>query len=195
MDRATKRKVTAGLPALHPEARHSIDLANAGRDRNDALVEDKIQKDKATVAPDGAVPTTSQEAQLARVLATSEVKARLLHCNPNFHFEVSRSDPDKTGIYILENKDGASSKRFICGMETHYQPEFSIREDTVQRVPDPRNPGEWLNVPVITVEKFRGWRTVLARLLRERLITESQIEQYFKVSQGRSSANWQLFTR
>lgn len=192
---ATNGKVTAGLPALKPEARSTLDSAHEGKDRNDALVTEKIQRDSSTVAPDGGVPTTSFEAQLARILTTAEVKAKLLACNPNFYFEVSKADPEKTGIYILENKDGVTSKRFICGMETHVQPEFSIRQDTMQRVPDPKNPGEWLDVPVLTVEKFRGWRTVLARLLRERLITESQIEAHFKVSRGRSSANWQLFTR
>jgi hypothetical protein len=139
---------------------------------------------------DGGISTANALAQLGRPMSSADVIARLKRMNPNLHFEVAIMDRTKMGVYVLTGE----GKRFICGMEHGYMPEFSYQHTSPRRTPDPDNPGNWLTVQVISGET-RGWRTVLARLLRERLITLPQIERYFNPAYGRSSERWQRATR
>lgn len=133
-----------------------------------------------TIADDAGRNVTNQE-QAGRWLAPLKLKRALKQLNPNFHFEIAHGDPSKTGIYL---NDGVSNQgtlyhglRFICGMESGYSPEFSIRIE--------KN-GEM-------TKEVRGWRTVLATLIRSRLIEKYETETLFKIHSGRDSENWQKF--
>lgn len=140
---------------------------------------------------DGDISTANSLAQLGRPMSSADVITRLKRMNNNLHFERAIADPKLMGIYLIRSEE--PKKRFVCGMEAGYMPEFSVQHTKQKRVPDPDNPGRWLSVPEISGET-RGWRTVLARLLRNRLITMPQIDRYFNPSYGRSSERWQRLT-
>jgi hypothetical protein len=78
-------------------------------------------------------------------------------------------------------------------MERKLSPEFSVRHSKVEHVPDPDVSGHWQKVQTF-VDETRGWRTVLARLLHAKLITEPQINRYFGSFMTRDSKNWQSLT-
>lgn len=185
-------RVTAGLPALTPGLRHAITKARMGRFESDQRLKDHIARESETTSPDGEIDTTSYAQQLGRPFSAAELQRRLKWCNPNLVFEVSLSDVTKTGIYILENQDGKTERRFVCGMMSGVSPERSIRVPKSKKIPNPDNEGEWVNVDVIS-EEIRGWRTVLARLLVSKLITQAQIDRNFPPHDG-VSCNWQKLT-
>jgi hypothetical protein len=187
-------RVTAGLPSLTPGLRGAIFRSRLQREMSRQRLLDHIGRESSTTAPDGAIDTTSPEAQLGIPLSVAEMQKRLLLCNSNFHFEISLHDSTKMGIYILENRDGVTSKRFLCGMMNSVMPERSIRVPKQKSVPSPKygEDGAWQTIGVIDVE-IRGWRTVLAMLLRSKLITQAQIEKFWPLSSGQSK-NWQKLT-
>lgn len=154
---------------------------------------DEIARCEATVDSDGSFDTTDLMVQMGRPLTSQELRARLAKLNSNLQFELSPGDKSKMGVYVIENRDGQTVKRFVCGMESGFSPEFSVRHFKVKRVPDPYQPNAWREVREFYRET-RGWRTVLARLLRERLLTLPQIEVAFDTLGGRDSQNWQRLT-
>lgn len=144
------------------------------------LVTFQDQRKAETIAEDAGRDVTNSE-QAGRWMAPLKLKRAIKQLNPNLSFEVAHGDPSKTGIYFC---DGVSNEgtlyhglRFICGMETGYSPEFSIRIE--------KN-GEM-------AKEVRGWRTVLATLIRSRLIEKYETETLFKIHFGRESENWQKF--
>ncbi len=189
--------VTAGAPAVTSQIRQRRMVQERTRHLSNLELAEQAERDSVTVAPDGDIDTTNGAAQVGRSMTSDQVKKRLLKCNGNFWFEISAADSSKIGIYVIENRPDTlgimqKDKRFVVGMQNGWMPEFSIRHFKEKQVPA----GD--NVNWETKKEFaretRGWRTVLARLLKERLITAPQIEAYFKVSQGRSSQMWQAIT-
>lgn len=185
--------VTAGIPSLTPERRGSISALRAHREKSRLLLKDEIGRNENTVTSDGGINVCSSVEQMGRPMFATQITSRLRRCNSNLSFETSKADPSKVGIYLIENRDGKVEKRFICGMESGISPEFSIRHHKDTRVPDPDVPGHWQTVRTFDRET-RGWRTILARLLRSGIITQPQIDQFFNPAVGRSSRNWQLLT-
>ena len=155
-----------------------------------------VQQEQAPLTPDGAGMRLDQtEQRMGRPLSSGQFKKRLLKCNQNFHFEVSKADSTKIGIYLVTEVRGIPGIRdykdrlFICGMENGISPEFSIIEAEVKGIPDPEAPDgmKWINT--MKCER-RGWRSVLAALLRGRFITLPQIDKYFEADKGRESQRW-----
>lgn len=166
------------------EAERQLQLAN-------------IANSEVTVAPDGAIATTSLAAQLGTPLSSTELIRRLERCNPKLLFEVSRNFPDHGGIYVVENRPDETGalrtvKRFVVGTTHPFMPERSVRHMKPKREVDPNNPGQWMESHTFEKET-RGWRTVLRALLAERLITKQQIEKHFP-PEGGISQNWQRLT-
>lgn len=188
-------RVTAGLPGLTPRIRNERDIVENTRDLSSRAMLQQRENDAFTVASDGGIDTTNIMAQMGRPLASTEVISRLRRMNANLVFEISMSDSSKYGIYAMELRADpvtglfGNRKRFICGMESGYQPEFSVRHYREKEVPDATAIGHWRKEKIFTRET-RGWRTVLMRLLKERLISEAQIQRYFD-SPSRPSRNWQ----
>ena len=180
-----RERVTAGLPSLTPAKRERITRRGASREQSDRLLEGEYRNLASTTAPDAGYDTGDPLQQVGRPLERAELQRRLLRCNRNLHFEISLQDPTKSGIYLLK-PDG---KQFICGFESGVSPEFSVRHFEKERVPDPQSPGEWRFVRKF-VRETRGWRTVLLRLLRMRVVTLPAIEANFAPQQGRQSYNW-----
>lgn len=150
---------------------------------------DQAARDAATVDPDNGSQVTDTLAQVGRPLDAPEVQRRLLLLNPNLIFERSRACPEKTGIYLPAPSSPyhPEGRRFICGMESCWMPEFSVRHTRQETGLDN-------SLHLVMDGETRGWRTVLARLIRERLITLPQAERAFALTRGRSSRNWQMVT-
>ena len=189
---ARNRGETAGLPALTPGLRSVITKAGIDAERNRQLLKDDIGRESATVARDGDLDVTSKDQQIGLPMSASEIKRRLLLCNPNLHFEISIHDASKTGIYVMRNNEGKLEKQFVCGMMSGLSPERSVRVHKWTKIPNPDNSGEWLQVKTIQSE-IRGWRTILGILLRCKFVTQPQIDRLFPTSDGKSQ-NWQLIT-
>lgn len=124
---------------------------------------------------DGTTPTDMLEAQIGRPMHHSDIHKRLLKLNPNLYFEEARTGKH-FGIYLVDSKYSATQgKRYLFGMEKGYSPEFSVRRTDEK--------GE-------LVGETRGWRTVLARLIRMQFIPVDATERAFAVHYGRSSKKW-----
>lgn len=179
-------RMTAGVPSLLPQRRRRLDTVCRTRDTDRRNLRQKIERERITTAPDGGRPVTSIEAQLGRPMTSQQVSQKLSRLNSNLHFERSLSDPTKMGIYLL-----GETKRFICGMEFGFMPEFSVRHSEQIEVPSPSLDGTKEKVDRI-VRETRGWRTVLARLVRAGIIRLAEAEKAFAFS--RDSKNWKELT-
>jgi hypothetical protein len=167
------RGTTAGIPGLSPLQRLIWDYRGAQRMKTQSLAKDASDKKEAAIAPDGDRPTTSPEAQLGRVMHSRDIIARLRKLNPNFIFERSNAMPSVMGIYHVVDGE----KRHIMGFEFGYSPEFTINHTNEE--------GE--------IEKqTRGWRMVVGRLIRARMITKTAAENAFNILPGPDSRNWHL---
>jgi hypothetical protein len=178
--------ITAGLPALSPELRGAISKIQEQRDRNRQLLKDEIKREASLTSSDASFDVTDKEQQMGRPLSRSELERRLLLCNKNFIFETSIMDSSKAGVYLLT----PTGKQFLCGYMNGVSPEFSIVVPEDKEIPDPDGTGEWQKVRGMKTE-VRGWRTVLAMLIKNRAITQVQADRVFETHLGRDSQNWQ----
>ena len=179
--------MTAGIPSLMPDKRRKWDVVTKTRHTDSQNLRDQIAKDSLTTAPDGDRPVTSLASQLGRPMTSQQVIEKLKKLNSSLHFEVSIADSTKVGIYRLSPE----GKKFICGMERGFMPEFSVRHGEDIEIPDPDLRGGSVKARRITRET-RGWRTVLARLVRAGLVRLSDVERCFAF--GRDSKNWKELT-
>ena len=171
----TKARVTAGIPGLLPEKRERADEFWAKRDYQHRLFADAEGRKQAAAAPDAGRPTHVKEAQRGIPLEGWLISSRLRKLNPNLHFEVSNADHTKLGVYI---RQPMQDKVFLVGMELETNPEFETR------VVDDKG---------ACVRTLRGWRTVLAKLIRAKVITEPGAFKLFGPP-SRDSENWATLT-
>ena len=155
---------------------------------------ENVRSKERTVASDGGLITTSLDRQWGTPMTSVELFQRLQRLNPNLIYEVTHTNERLAGIYRMrETVDDTGAVRLqkvlVCGMERGYMPERSVRVPRMERV---ATEDGFQMVPQFDHE-IRGWRTVLARLLHERLITLAQIEAAFPLADGHS-ANWQKLT-
>lgn len=168
----------------------ALDLAARNRQQHDMEVAAQMERDSITVAPDGQVDVTNPQAQMGRAMSSDLFIKKLKKLNPQLHFEVAINDHNLMGVYGPgENEYGTTTKAFICGMTHGWTPEFSIRLVETRQVPDGR--GGYQEVRMLRKE-VRGWRTVLARLIRAGRIGLSAAEKEFEINRGRDSQNWQI---
>lgn len=180
----------------HQQALRDQDRKEASRAEIIAANKDATTKALNIARPDGGVDVTKLEAQVGRPMHANQIKKILKGINPRFHFEESFKDHTKVGIYIIDNRKNPLTgkegyKRFICGMESGFMPEFTVEHVGYENRPSPDDPAVSVRVP-IHKDETRGWRKVIAKLLHERLLTQQQAEKHFKISQGRSSEKWQI---
>lgn len=162
-------------PALSPEKRFQGDKQNFLRAKQRAaFLEGESRKKAATVELDGR-SRTNKQAQLGHALPWYVITERLSKLNSSLIFEASRGDSTKMGIYVSDSRVQPEGKRFICGFEKGISPEFSIAEVDAS--------GE-------TKAIVKGWRTVLASLIKERLINATGAFLLFGPP-TRASKNWQ----
>jgi hypothetical protein len=151
----------------------------------DALQDAESKRLAAVEGKDGGVDTTSAQEQLGRPLTRQQIIDRLTRLNPNLRFFQSIKYPTIGAVYHYDgvtNLDDLiySGLRHIVGMEwTGLSPEFTVRKVADDRFGVKRMVGQ-----------IRGWRMVLQRLIKERLITIEGAEREFAISKGRDSQRW-----
>jgi len=172
-----KGKVTAGLPSLLPEHRGRISYQERQDFKQKAMLSDAEAKKQMLTAPDGDIPTTVLEAQLGRPMPSGEIVKRLQKLNPNLLFERSIADPTTMGIYVADSKV-TGGRRFLMGFESGFSPEYTVNgKDASGRY-----------------RETRGWRQIIARLVRLGHLNLAAAEQSFNIARGRQSHNWQTLT-
>lgn len=163
-------------------------FTDARKEKHHNAAEGAIAKQKSAVeGKDGSFLTTDPSAQLGRPLTRQQLIARLSKLNPNLVFEQSRNYPHMGAIYL---RDGISNmedidlnnrgRRHLVGMEwTGLSPEFTTRKIENDKFGKPQMKGQ-----------VRGWRTVLQRLIKSRLIGIAETERVFSIARGRESQRW-----
>lgn len=163
-------------------------FADANREKHHNAAEGALAKQREAVAGmDGDYLTTDSTAQLGRPLTRQQLIARLSKLNPNLIFEQSRNHQHIGAVYF---RDGLSNmedidhncrgRRHIVGMEwIGLSPEFTTRKIENDQFGKPQMKGQ-----------VRGWRTILARLIKERLIAVPDAERVFSIARGRDSKRW-----
>ncbi len=165
-------------------------------------VAEKIRREESTVAYDGATPLTDHEAMRGREMHIESIERLLLKMNPNLAFRMSKADPTKKGVYFIDPLnpvvfDPEVPGRFICGMDSGYDehrrkrpiPEHSMITTKVELIPDPTIKGHTRAVDTFDKEIRRGWLTILARLIHERLIPVEETKRLFEIDGG--GERWQ----
>lgn len=158
------------------------------KDKHRKAADSALAKQRDAVeGRDGDFLTTDSSVQLGRPLMRQVIIERLSKLNPNLIFEQSRNFPTMGAIYFrngisnLEDLDvNCRGRRHIVGMEwTGPSPEFTTRKIENDQFGRPQMKGQ-----------IRGWRTILARLIKERLITIPDAERVFSIARGRESQRW-----
>ena len=166
----------------------------------------EIRSNTITVESDAGRDVTNLLAQMGRPLTCQQVMDRLKLCNSNLVFEVSNADRTKMGVYVMRDvhlpTGGFEKKKvFLFGMENGFMPEFSVLHKAEAHLPNPALIGskektrevDWLKVNTFASET-RGWRTVLVRLLHQKLVTRYEIQKFFGWSPSKDSAKWHFQT-
>ena len=163
-------------------------MLDADREKHRKAATEALAKQHEAVAGrDGDFLTTDASAQLGRPLTRKVLIERLSKMNPNLVFEQSRNYPEIGAVYVLDPTanltdpdERCRGRRFIVGMEwTGLSPEFTTRKIEPDRWGNPQMKGQ-----------IRGWRTVLSRLIHERLIGIAAAERVFSIARGRASQRW-----
>jgi hypothetical protein len=178
-EHAGKASVTAGIPGLSPKRRDYITEYEFQQVYQRTCAQSYRSNEEKALASDGAIEDVTDWDQVVGIpLMGLRVISRLRKLNSNLWFEKSNSDSSKTGVYIIKNIMGIPVKQHICGMETDLNPEFSVR--VVGQDGTPKG-------------IIGGWRRVLMRLIKDKLITESGAFALFGPP-SRDSENWARFT-
>lgn len=187
---AARNKVVAGS-AVAPNSRHAADMFNIKRDYQKALRSDSESKAAASVRPDAGRDRTDADAQIGMPLHSDTFIKRLIQLNPNLWFEQANADPEKIGIYLLVPPDAVylEGKKFLFGFHKGVMPEFTLQEKN----PDYQTlDGETFTGGCKRIIR-QGYRTILMRLVRMKLICLPQVEVIFGPP-SHDSAFWACLT-
>lgn len=146
--------------------------------------EEAMRKDADAKSGDGDFATDCLDAVMGKPIHHLELMRRLYECNRNLYFELSPVT-NRFGIYISDpNGTGTREAPFAKlryltmtiarGMNPEFTPKILKDDNTLKSVE-------------------HGYRAVLARLLRQGYITDSQIIQHFGLP-SRSSLRWKNAT-
>jgi len=165
------------------------------REAEAAAIREKNQKDEATIPVDGDMDVTQELARLGKPMLRTTFVQRLKKLNAHLHYETSIRDSSIGGIYYVHPKpytDNGERRQFICRCETTFMPEFHIYKPRYEERPDPDIKGHMTKVPTVD-EMVWGWRTVLARLIRGRFLTQAAVDKEFGLP-SKDSSRWQMLT-
>lgn len=171
--------------------------------RDQAILHD-IHSNSITVSDDNGTDVSNLLAQMGRPLSAQEVIRRLKIINPSLIFELSIKYPNLYGIYINHQQRNATGgwdtvKTHICGMESGIMPEFSVLHKKKINVVDPDvfsgkqlprdEKAGWKEIDTFS-DETRGWRSVLIRLMKQKLITRYDVQRHFNWLPDRDSKKW-----
>lgn len=174
------------------QAREAIEFT---RHTHHAAEAAHLQRETAPLQPDAAgMDVTNAGERMGRPMSGWTLQQKLSKIRPFLVFERSNRDPSKTGIYLNSPNRDPSLHRghlmFVMGMESGVMPEFSIIEAEAHEVPDPEAVGG-ARLEMGMSREIRGWRSVLARLLKHGILSAHDVEKNFQISMGRDSERWQ----
>lgn len=185
------QRSSSTAPALSALQRAIADRKGYSLQRSIDTVSDQMERDAHYIAPDGDRPRDVKEAGIGKPMAGLEVQRILKTLCPSILFEDS---PVKGRIclnYVLRDEVLGQIKHNICSMERGLMPEFSILNVKEEQMMNKETGG------VQTLRKIdelnpetRGWRTVLAKLIRAGIIGSGTIEKAFGTP-THTSKKWQ----
>lgn len=186
-------RVMAGSP-LPPEIRAIKERSGYKKDYQKALVGDVRKKASDAIALDNGRPRTEYDRSIGCPITAETFMRRLLQLSSSFWFERANADKEKIGIYRLCEPclNYPEGKEFICGFHDGIMPEFALlsKEDDRSMI---NSDGE---TEVFTGEckvLRQGYRSILQRLVRARIISLPQVETLFGPP-SHDSAYWALLT-
>lgn len=168
--------------ALSPQERFKLDRQGYKREYQHALYDDAVSKNTAAIAPDNGRSRTEHDACIGMPLHSDTFISRLTKLNPSLWFERANADHEKMGVYLLVpiSIEYLEGKKFLFGFHIGIMPEF-----TLEKTPD--EDGEGVGI------LRQGWRTILMRLIRLRLISLEKAEVMFG-QPSFESAYWAVLT-
>lgn len=164
------------------------------------------QTANAVYLKDNDLSPANADRQIGQKMFASELELRLKKLSPNLLFEVNPFNATKKALYHVRRGEG---KVFICAYENGVMPEHSIMKVKEELVRDlsvgvpgaPLNrkdlpkhefvPGNgfvfddtvaplgFKKVLIPWGEYIRGWRTVTIRLVEQKIVTPTQVENIF----------------
>lgn len=175
-----RARVTAGIPGLSSEKRRAITDEALLKVYQSSLQAEYRRNEESALAKDGSIANTMDWEQVVGIpLTGARLVTRLKKLNNSLWFEPSKADSSKTGIYIMKNDfKGGLEKEYLVGIETEWNPEFTLR------VTDKEGKAKGI-VP--------GWRRALSRLIRAKLVNEPAAFKLFGPP-SRESENWARYT-
>ncbi len=175
-----------------------MNLDQIEQQRAEALAFIREETANAVLLVDNDLSPANAARQLGRTFTHEEFDRRLQAMDRRLHTEAHPTNKTKRCLYVLDRR----GKTFICAYESGIMPEHSIFSVKTKEVWDGKThhinkkdlpkcditpegivwhgptPGmEHVDVPWNEIR--RGWRTVLVRLVEERLATPTQVESAF----------------
>lgn len=175
------RQSQAVRSRLSPDARYEFERGQYQATHQQELVSDFDTKQQLSLAKDNGRDRTEQDAGIGMPLHSSVLIRRLTALNPSLWFERSNYDQEKIGIYLLVpiSMEYLEGKRFLFGFHDGIMPEFVLLKKA----------DELGHTGILR----QGWRTILARLIRERLIGIGEVDIMFG-QPSCDSAYWACLT-
>lgn len=180
---------------LSPAKRRAGETQEKTRSVQTQQLKDEIKKRQGFAAKDGDADVTSREQQEGRSMPRADFVKKVRKLNPNLFYERSLRHPSQGGLYLNDHTIDPLTvqkvgKRMVCSFMHHKISEFDLRVMVDKRIPDPDIPLHWQDVPDLD-QHIPGWRSCLFRLFMGGFITMEAAVKEFKLTQGRSSQNWQ----
>lgn len=177
-----ERQRNAVRSRLSPEERYKFDRGGYKTDFQNALFDDSEAKKRACVAADNGRSRTDKDQCIGMPLHSDVFMRRLTQLNPSLWFERANADHEKIGIYLQVpiSMDYLEGKKFLFGFHDGVMPEFTLQKD-------PGPDGD--NVGILR----QGWRTILMRLVRMRMISLHEAEVIFGPP-SHDSMYWKVLT-
>lgn len=173
---------------VSPAQRRAGDARRKARFEYDEKLKMERLQNSMLLTPDGGVDVQNMEAQKGRWVTREELVRRIRKMNPNLFYEQSIYAPEQGAMYMHDWLLG--QKRMVVNFPHDVVFEFSVPITKPALQPVNATDAEWHVIQ--QVDQYRpGWRRVLVKLIHQGLITPSDAEREFKVSQGRSSQKWQ----
>ena len=173
----TSNRVMAGS-SLPPEIRAIVDREGYKKEYQAALLNDSQGKKKAATRADNGRSRTDAEQCIGMPIHSDLFMRRIIQLNSSLWFEEANADHEKMGIYLLVPVDMnyLEGKKFLFGFHKGIMPEFTLQRD-------PGEDGEGVGI------LRQGYRTLLMRLVRLRLISLAAVETLFG-QPSNQSAYW-----
>lgn len=176
------------------EAQISRFFADASREKQNNAIRSAQQKHQQSIAPtDGGVSMADALAQKGRPLSRSTFVRKIESLDTNLFCDQSLSSPLHGAVYLRDGVSNLDSPlpryrgaRFIASFPWAQINEFDLVLTREQKY------GEDGRTDVKSAGKMPGWRSVLARLIKSRIITPTVAEKTFQISRGRESERWWL---